>query len=102
MHMKVYLAVAENVLRLQSLRAEHGKRYKGRSLQMAARVGEGHDIELVGTDEKLDGLTIHLSLMEGEPTTSDGKPLEDGMRTMQEHVICTLPWADTPLRQVTN
>jgi hypothetical protein len=46
---------------------------------MAARVGEGHDIELVGTDEKLDGLSIHLSIMEGEPTTGDGKPLEDGI-----------------------
>jgi hypothetical protein len=63
----------------QSIRAEHGKRYNGRSLQMSARVQEDQDIELVGTDEKLDGLSIHLSIMEGEPTTGDGKPLEDGI-----------------------
>jgi hypothetical protein len=63
----------------QSIRAEHGKRYNGRSLQMAARVGEGHDIELVGTDEKLDGLVVSLGIMEGEPTSDDGKPFENGI-----------------------
>jgi hypothetical protein len=63
----------------QSIRAEHGKRYNGRRMQMAARVGEDHDIELLGTDEKLEGLTIHLSILEGEPTSGDGKPFEDGL-----------------------
>ena len=63
----------------QSLRAERGKRYNGRGLQMAARVIDGADIELVGTDEKLDRLSVHLSIMEGEPTTGDGQPLEDGI-----------------------
>jgi hypothetical protein len=63
----------------QSVRAEHGKRYNGRSLQVSARVGDGHDIELVGTDEKLEGLIVHLGILEGEPTTGDGKPLEDGI-----------------------
>lgn len=63
----------------QSIRAEHGKRYNGRSLQMSARVQEDQDIEFLGTDEKLEGLTVHLRIMEGEPTTGDGKPLENGI-----------------------
>jgi hypothetical protein len=63
----------------QSVRAEHGKRYNGRRLQVSARVGHGQYIELVGTDEKLEGLTIQLGILEGEPTTSDGKPFEEGI-----------------------
>jgi hypothetical protein len=39
----------------QSLRAERGKRYNGRSLQMAARVHEGHR-------RRLATFTIPLSL----------------------------------------
>jgi hypothetical protein len=62
-----------------SLRAEHGKRYNGRSLQMVARVSGDHDIQLVGTDEKLDALSVHLGILEGEPTTGDGKPFNDGI-----------------------
>jgi hypothetical protein len=63
----------------QSIRAEHRGRYNGRSLQMAARVAEEHDIQLIGTDEKFDGLSVHLGVMEGEPTTGDGKPLDEGI-----------------------
>jgi hypothetical protein len=63
----------------QSLRAEHGKRYNGRGMGMSARVREGHEIKLVGTDEKLQGIPIHLSIMEGEPTSGDGKPFKDGI-----------------------
>src|SRR5664279_588930 len=40
---------------------------------MAAHVSDGRDIELVGTDEKLEGLTVHLGILEGEPTTGDGR-----------------------------
>ena len=46
---------------------------------MTARVIGDHDIELVGTDEKLDGLSIHLGIMEGEPTTGEGKSFTDGI-----------------------
>jgi hypothetical protein len=46
---------------------------------MAAHVSDGRDIELVGTDEKLEGLTVHLGILEGEPTTGDGRPFEDGI-----------------------
>jgi hypothetical protein len=46
---------------------------------MAARVHQGQDIELLNTDAKLDGLVVHLSIMEGDPTMGDGRPLEDGI-----------------------
>lgn len=63
----------------QSVRAERGKRYNGRAMQMTARVTDGSDIELIGSDEKLNDLAVHLSILEGEPTTGDGKPFEDGI-----------------------
>jgi hypothetical protein len=31
------------------------------------------------TDEKLEGLTVYLDLLEGEPTSGDGKPFKDGI-----------------------
>ncbi|MDE5446527.1 hypothetical protein GWG65_35230 [Bradyrhizobium sp. CSA207] len=58
----------------QSLRAEHERRNKGRGLQVATRVLRCSDFELLNTDAKLDGLTIHLSVTEGEPPL-----LEDGI-----------------------
>ena len=63
----------------QSMRAERGKRNNGRSLQMVARIRGDHDIELVGTNEKLSDLTVHLGILVGEPTTGDGKPLNEGI-----------------------
>jgi hypothetical protein len=36
---------------------------------------EGADIKLLNTRERLTGLKVHLSIMAGEPTLGDGKPL---------------------------
>jgi hypothetical protein len=55
----------------QSLRAEHGRRNNGLGFQMAARVHRCSDVELLNTDRKLDGLTVHLSVREGEPPLLD-------------------------------
>jgi hypothetical protein len=63
----------------QTIRAEHNGRYGGRALKMTARVTKDHAIELVGTEEKLDNLIVQLSILEGEPTTADGKPLDEGI-----------------------
>jgi hypothetical protein len=63
----------------QSIRAERGRRYNGRALQMSARAAEDPGIELVGVKDKLDNLVVHLTLLEGEPTTADGKPLDEGI-----------------------
>jgi hypothetical protein len=35
----------------------------------------GADIKLLNTRERLTGLKVHLSIMAGEPTLGDGKPL---------------------------
>jgi hypothetical protein len=61
-----------------SLRAERGRRYNGRGLQTAARITQ-HDIELLNTDAKLNGLTVHLSIMDGKPTMGDGQSFEGGI-----------------------
>ena len=63
----------------QTLRAERARRYNGRALQMSARFTKDHGIELVGAEGKLDDLIVRLALLEGEPTTADGKPLDEGI-----------------------
>jgi hypothetical protein len=63
----------------QNVRADRARRYGGRALQMSARATKDHGIELVGAEEKLDNLIVHLSILEGEPTMADGKPLDEGI-----------------------
>jgi hypothetical protein len=51
----------------QSIRAEHGKRYDGRAMQVTARVTDGSDIELIGQGGGAAGPLRGLKLAPSSP-----------------------------------